>query len=225
MNERLQGELLADVDLEAPASVHRQLGSAPRPGARRVRRRRLAARGAIGVQDRRSGALGDRGEVAQPGGDQGEAEVERLGPGPPGRPLGRLARLPVDARPRSRPSPSSASRARRASGRLPGLCSPRPRPRLEHAAPRRVGQLAPIAPRRRTPRRRREARGRRRRAGTPPLRDRPPASEPRARRSSSSPPSPSSTSRRLDRVRRRAGRTGSAGSASGRSRAAPRARR
>ena len=95
MEQRIQRQVLVDVDLQAPAGVHRELGGPPRRGRldpAGIGRQRL---GPVDVADRLARPLADRSQVRDPGGDEAEAEVDRVGAGAAVGPLrGLLALAP-----------------------------------------------------------------------------------------------------------------------------------
>ena len=77
--ERLEGQLLGDVEVEAAAGVLDQLGGAAGAAGSRPSAWARSCVEAVAVEDDLLGAGGDRGEVAEPGGAELEAEVEDLG--------------------------------------------------------------------------------------------------------------------------------------------------
>ena len=122
--ERLERQLLGDVEVEAAAGVLDQLGGAA--GACRVEPRGLDSR----ARSRRSrlkttsvGAGGGRGEVAEPGGAELEAEVEDLGAAAAAGPFGLVGDVAGGAF-----DPGLLLLLERLAGRRLGLLAGRPRP-------------------------------------------------------------------------------------------------
>jgi hypothetical protein len=94
IEQSLQRELLGDVEVEPAARVLDQLS--PLAGAGRLDALGLGREPveAVTIEDHVPGAGGGRGEVPEPGGEQGEPEVEDLGPTPSPRSLRLVGDLP-----------------------------------------------------------------------------------------------------------------------------------
>ena len=93
MEERVERELLVDVDAKPPPRVHRELGGLA--GGDGIDGARVGGEllGAVDVADGVGCALGDGGEVGEPCRDERQPEIDHLGPGaavgplrPPPRP-------------------------------------------------------------------------------------------------------------------------------------------
>jgi len=97
MEERVERQVLVDVDLQAPPRVHRDFGRAP--CRRRIDPGRvgLESVAAIAVADDLGGAHAERGEVGVPGSDEGEPKVDRLGPSTTVGTLAGLLAIATDA--------------------------------------------------------------------------------------------------------------------------------
>ena len=160
--ERLERERLGDVDRQAPAGLQHQLAGAPRAARVEARRRAPSSSAARSALRTSSGAaLGDRGEVAHPGAEQAEPEVERRGARPargalarPPRRRGRACARPGRRarRPPPRPPPRAARTA--AASRSPAASAA-----SSERLPRRARRARRCAPRAPAPRPRRAARG------------------------------------------------------------------